>query len=116
MAKYIAKRLVYMVLVFFLLTFILFNLYQLMPANRAFTEARTEIQTMKRLTAEEKETKFDELYLKYRRRYGNAYELPSPNAGALLKVFHEKCAAHGMLSTCVKSSMAFAPSVSTPSP
>jgi peptide/nickel transport system permease protein len=59
-----------MVLVFFLLTFILFNLYQLMPANRAYTEARTEIQSMKKLTAEEKETKFDELYLKYRRRFG----------------------------------------------
>ena len=65
MARYIAKRLVYMVLVFFLLTFILFVLYQMMPANRAYTDARTEIQTMKRLSEEEKATKFDELYLKY---------------------------------------------------
>ena len=70
MARYIAKRLVYMVLVFFLLTFILFSLYQLMPANRAYTDARTEIQTMKRLSEEEKTTKFNELYLKYQRMYG----------------------------------------------
>ena len=54
MARYIAKRLVSMVLVFFLLTFILFVLYQMMPANRAYTDARTEIQTMKRLSEEEK--------------------------------------------------------------
>ena len=70
MARYIAKRLVYMVLVFFLLTFILFSLYQLMPANRAYTDARTEIQTMKRLSEAEKATKFEELYLKYQRMYG----------------------------------------------
>lgn len=70
MARYIAKRLVYMIFVFFLLTFILFVLYQMMPANRAYTDARNEIQTMKRLTEEEKKTKFDELYLKYQRIYG----------------------------------------------
>ena len=70
MARYIAKRLVYMILVFFLLTYILFSLYQMMPANRAYTDARTEIQTMKRLSEEEKATKFEELYLKYQRIYG----------------------------------------------
>ena len=59
-----------MVLVFFLLTFILYALYQLMPANRAYTDARAEIQTMKKLSEEEKATKFEELYLKYRRMYG----------------------------------------------
>ena len=70
MGRYILKRLIYMALVFFLLTFILFSLYQLMPANRAYTDARTEVQSMKQLSAEEKETKFDDLYLKYKRRYG----------------------------------------------
>ena len=70
MARYIVKRLVYMMLVFFLLSFMLFVLYQMMPANRAYTDARTEIQTMKKLSPEEKETKFDELYLKYQRLYG----------------------------------------------
>ena len=70
MARYIVKRLAYMMLVFILLTFILFMLYQLMPANRAYTDARAEIQTMKRLSEEEKATKFEELYLKYQRMYG----------------------------------------------
>ena len=70
MGRYILKRLVYMIFVFFLLTFLLFMLYQLMPANRAFTDARAEIQTMKKLTEEEKQAKFDELYLKYQRLYG----------------------------------------------
>jgi peptide/nickel transport system permease protein len=70
MARYIAKRLLYMIVVFFLLTFILFVLYHLMPANRAYTDARAEVQTLKRLSEEEKATKFDELYLKYQRLYG----------------------------------------------
>ena len=74
MGRYILKRLLYMIFVFFLLTFILFILYQLMPANRAYTDARTEIQTMKHLTEEEKKTKFDELYLKYQRLYGTDTE------------------------------------------
>ncbi|MBR4434494.1 MAG: ABC transporter permease [Clostridia bacterium] len=70
MGKYILKRLVYLVLVFFLLTFLLFVIYQLMPANRAFTDAQTELKTYKNLTEEEKKTLFDELYLKYQRMYG----------------------------------------------
>ena len=70
MGRYILKRLVYMLLVFLLLTFVLFSLYQLMPANRAYQDARQELSTMKKLTEEEKKTKFDELYLKYQRMYG----------------------------------------------
>ena len=70
MGRYIAKRLLYMLFVFLLLTFVLFVLYQMMPANRAYTDARTELQTMKQLSEEEKATKFDELYLKYQRMYG----------------------------------------------
>ena len=70
MGRYIAKRLLYMLFVFLLLTFVLFVLYQMMPANRAYTDARTELQTMKQLSEEEKATKFDELYLKYQRKYG----------------------------------------------
>ncbi len=70
MGRYIAKRCIYMIAVFIVLSFLLFNLYRLMPSNRAYTDARAEIQTLKHLTAEEKETKFDELYLKYQRLYG----------------------------------------------
>lgn len=71
MGRYIVKRLIYMVAVFILLTFLLFLLYQLMPANRAYTDARAEMQGLKKsLSTEEAETKFDELYLKYQRMYG----------------------------------------------
>ncbi len=71
MGRYIVKRLFYMIVVFVLLTFLLFLLYQLMPANRAYTDARAELQGLKNtLSAEERDTKFDELYLKYQRLYG----------------------------------------------
>ncbi len=42
---------------------------------------------------------FPGMKARYARRYGNAYELPSPNAGALKRVFREICEAHGMLAT-----------------
>lgn len=42
---------------------------------------------------------FPGLKARYVQRYGNAYELPSPNAKALLKVFREICGDSGMLST-----------------
>lgn len=70
MGRYIVKRLIYLLVVFFILTFLLFMLYQLMPANRAFTDARAEFQTIKGLTDEEKESKFQELLTKYERMYG----------------------------------------------
>lgn len=66
MGRYILKRLIYMTLVFFLLTFILFCLYQMMPANRAYTDAKAEYQTLKN----QKDISFDDLYLKYQRLYG----------------------------------------------
>ena len=71
MGRYIAKRFVYIFAVFALLTFLLFCLYRLMPANRAYTDARNEFQLLKKgISDEEKNTKFDELYLKYQRMYG----------------------------------------------
>ena len=42
---------------------------------------------------------FPGLKRKYIERYGNAYNLPSPNERQLLKVFHEICGENGMLST-----------------
>ena len=42
---------------------------------------------------------FPGLKARYVQRYGNAYELPSPNAKALLKVFREICGDSDMLST-----------------
>ncbi len=71
MARYIAKRLLYMAIVFIWLTFLLFCLYQMMPGNRAYTDARTELQSIKKgLSADEIDAKFEELYLKYQRLYG----------------------------------------------
>ena len=35
---------------------------------------------------------------KYIRRYGNAYELPSPNSGTLLEMLHRVCSENGILS------------------
>ncbi len=42
---------------------------------------------------------FPGLKARYIKTYGNAYQLPSPNAAALLKVFHRVCDDSGMLST-----------------
>ncbi|MBR5897356.1 MAG: ABC transporter permease [Lachnospiraceae bacterium] len=71
MGRYIAKRCLYILGVFVLLTFLLFSLYRLMPANRAYTDAKQELQTLKNsIPAAERDTKFDELYLKYQRLYG----------------------------------------------
>lgn len=71
MGRYIAKRCFYIFAVFILLTFLLFNLYRLMPANRAYTDAKAEMQTLKNsIKAEDRDTKFQELYLKYQRLYG----------------------------------------------
>lgn len=71
MGRYIVKRCFYIFAVFILLTFLLFNLYRLMPANRAYTDAKQEMQTLKNsIKGTEKEAKFQELYLKYQRLYG----------------------------------------------
>lgn len=71
MGRYIAKRCIYMVVVFFILTFLLFCLYRLMPANRAYTDAKQELLLLKSTIPEDqRDTKFDELYLKYQRQYG----------------------------------------------
>ena len=63
-----------MILVFFILTFILFVVYQMMPANRAYTEARQMLNEQKGQnrdrTQAEKDAAFDELYTKLQRQYG----------------------------------------------
>ena len=71
MGKYVLKRLGYMVVVLIILSFLMFLIYNLVPSNRAYTDAKAEIQTMKKgMTASDMNTRFDELYLKYQRRYG----------------------------------------------
>ena len=71
MAKYIAKRLGYMLGMVIVLSFVMYFVYNLIPNNRAYTDAKAEISQLKQgLTEEEKETRFQELYLQYQRRYG----------------------------------------------
>ena len=42
---------------------------------------------------------FPGLKERYIRTYGNAYEIPSPRAEALMKVFHNKCRQYGIMSS-----------------
>lgn len=71
MGKYVLKRIGYMMVVLLILSFIMFMIYNLVPSNRAYTDARTEVQSYKKgLTEEQRNQLFDELYLKYQRRYG----------------------------------------------
>ena len=71
MAKYIAKRLGYMLGMVIVLSFVMYFVYNLIPNNRAYTDAKAEIAQLKQgLTEAEKETRFQELYLQYQRRYG----------------------------------------------
>ena len=71
MAKYTAKRVGYMLIVLVLLSFIMYMIYSLVPANRAYTDARAELQAMKNsIPKEQLDSYFDDLYLKYQRLYG----------------------------------------------
>lgn len=71
MARYIIKRIGYMLVVLVLLSFMMFMIYNLVPSNRAYTDAKAELQTMKKgMSAEDMNSRFEDLYLKYQRRYG----------------------------------------------
>ena len=63
MGKYILKRLGYIVLVFFALSFLTFLIYNLIPVDKAFDMARQECLADKRLV-------FAERYLYWQRAYG----------------------------------------------
>ena len=71
MGKYVLKRFGYMLAVLVILSFILFMIYSLVPANRAYNDASNEFKGMKNtLPAGRQQEYFDELYLKYQRMYG----------------------------------------------
>lgn len=71
MGKYILKRLGYLLMVTVILSFILFIIYSLVPANRAFTDAQAEMKGMRNSIPKGQEQQvLDELYLKYQRMYG----------------------------------------------
>ncbi len=74
MGKYILKRLGYMLVVLVVLSFLLFLIYNLVPNNRAYTDAKAEMMTMKtrlrNASEAEKEKMFEDLYVEYQRQYG----------------------------------------------
>ena len=54
MGKYILKRIAYIVLVFFILSFLLFMIYNMLPVDKAAEYARAEIQANKNLNYNER--------------------------------------------------------------
>ena len=70
MGKYVIKRIAYMLVVLVILSIVLYMIYSLVPANRAYTDALAEVKAMKNLTPEESQAMFDKLYLQYQRRDG----------------------------------------------
>ena len=63
MGKYIIKRIGYIILVFFILSFLLFMIYNMLPVDKAAESARAEIQANKNLD-------YNERYEYWQLRYG----------------------------------------------
>lgn len=74
MGKYILKRLGYLVIVAIILSFVLYMIYSLVPANRAHTDAQAELKSLSKTLAgmsnEEKKQFEADIELKYQRMYG----------------------------------------------
>ena len=54
MGKYILKRILYIVLVFFILSFLLFMIYNMLPVDKAAEFARSEVQANRHLNYDER--------------------------------------------------------------
>ena len=63
MGKYLIKRVLYIVLVFFILSFLLFMIYNMLPIDKAASAARAEIQVNKLLD-------YNERYEYWQNKYG----------------------------------------------
>lgn len=63
MGKYILKRLLYIILVFFILSFIIFMVYNMLPVDKAAEAAQAEITANKHLD-------YDERYEYWQKKYG----------------------------------------------
>lgn len=74
MGKYVLKRLGYLLFVFLIISILMFMIYRLVPANRAYTDAKTDYQQWVKLNSSkstaEKEAYFDALYKEYQLDYG----------------------------------------------
>ena len=62
MGKYIVKRTLYIVVVFLILSFLLFMIYNMLPVDKAAESARAEVQVNKRLNYEERYEYWQERY------------------------------------------------------
>lgn len=74
MGKYVLRRIGYMLLVLAILSLLMFLIYNLVPNNRAYTEARDDEQSQKQLllsmTPEQQEKWFNDRYYQYQCKYG----------------------------------------------
>ena len=71
MLKYSLKRLGYMAVVLVILSVIMYMIYSLVPANRAYSDADAQVKAMKNtLPKEQLADYFDKLSLEYQRKYG----------------------------------------------
>ena len=52
MGKYIVKRMAYIILVFFILSFLIFMIYNMLPSDKAAESARAEITANRNLKYE----------------------------------------------------------------
>ena len=63
MGKYIVKRIIYIIVVFFILSFLIYMIYSLLPVDKAAEAARAEITANRNLN-------YDERYEYWQHRYG----------------------------------------------
>ncbi|MGM9680457.1 MAG: ABC transporter permease [Eubacteriales bacterium] len=64
MAKYILKRLLYIIVVFFILSMAMFFIYNMLPVDKAATTAKEEVKASKG------ELEYEDRYLFWQRKYG----------------------------------------------
>ena len=62
MGKYVIKRIGYMLVVALVLSILMFLLYNLLPANRAYTDAKADMQTMKNTLKSKSEEEKQEIF------------------------------------------------------
>ncbi len=62
MGKYIVKRMLYIILVFFILSFLIFMIYHMLPVDKAAEAARNEVQANRHLDYEERYQYWQERY------------------------------------------------------
>ena len=63
MGKYIVKRVLYIILVFFILSFMIYMIYNMLPIDKAAEAAKTEVQANRKLD-------YNERLEFWKRRYG----------------------------------------------